>query len=343
MAPVTAIIVTYGAAPTLHLAVEALVRHSSRELGGIIVVVQPDVGGVLADVPTIDFRIDVVVLDDNIGFGPANNLAVAKCDTEYVAFVNPDLIVTEGWMTPLIRALDDSAVAIAAPPLLDGEGYLVEAGQAILSDGGTHALGGPRWPGEYHELMFSRDVDYASAACWLMRRSTFDELGGFDSRYAPAYFEDSDLALTAWSRGLATRLVAERPVVHHHEGASSERVALAERSRRLFEAKWAALLEGQPSRELLVESPRTVRDHRASQKVVVMVDGDSDTVVVERVANEAADLARTQPRHRVTLVVPDSEIVARLRRQHRGAGLEIITTECWRGDDVEAEVRRVRT
>ena len=109
------------------------------------------------------------------------------------------------------------------------------------------------------------------------------------------------------------------------------------------EAKWAAQLEDQPSRGLFVEYPRTVRDHRASKKVVVMVDGDSDTVGVERAATEAADLARTQPRHRITLVVPDSEIVARLRRQHRGAGLEIITTECWQGDDVEAEVRRVRT
>ncbi|MFM8857618.1 MAG: glycosyltransferase family 2 protein, partial [Actinomycetota bacterium] len=102
MAPVTAIIVTYGAAPTLRLSVEALVRHSSRELGRIIVIVQPDAGGVLAVVPTFDFLIDIVVLDDNIGFGPANNLAVAMCDTEYVAFVNPDLIVTENWMTPLI-------------------------------------------------------------------------------------------------------------------------------------------------------------------------------------------------------------------------------------------------
>lgn len=343
MAPVTAIIVTYGDTPTLRLAIEALVRHSSRELGRIIVVVQPDAGGVRADVPPSDFFIDIVVLDDNVGFGPANNLAVAMCDSEYVAFVNPDLIVTESWMTPLIGALDDPAVAIAAPPLLDGEGYLVEAGQAILSDGGTHALGGPRWPGEYHELMFSRDLDYASAACWLMRRSTFDQLGGFDSRYAPAYFEDSDLALTAWSQGLATRLVAERPVVHLHEGASPDRVALAERSRRLFQTKWAAQLEGQPSRGLLVESPRSVRDHRASKKVVVMVDGDSDTAVVERAATEAADLARTQPRDRITLVVPDSEIVARLRRQHRGAGLEIITSEYWRGDDVEVELRRVPT
>jgi GT2 family glycosyltransferase len=343
MAPVTAIIVTYGASPTLRLTIEALVRHSSRELGRIMVVVQPDFGGALADVPTIDFQIDVVVLDDNIGFGPANNLAVSKCDTEYVAFVNPDLIVTEGWMTPLIHALDDPAVAIAAPPLLDGDGYLVEAGQAILSDGGTHALGGPRWSGEYHELMFSRDVDYASAACWLMRRSTFDELGGFDPRFAPAYFEDSDMALTAWSRGLATRLVAERPVVHHHEGASSDRVVLAERSRRSFEAKWAAQLGDQPSRRLISESPRTVRDHRASQKVVIMVDDGSDATVVERAASEAADLARTQPRDRITLVVPNSEIVARLRRQHRGAGLEIITAECWQGDDVETEVRRVPT
>ncbi|MFM9036951.1 MAG: glycosyltransferase family 2 protein [Actinomycetota bacterium] len=343
MAPVTAIVVTYGAAPTLRLAVEALVRHSSRELGRIIVVVQPDIGGVIANVPAFGFPIDIVVLDDNIGFGPANNLAVAMCDTEYVAFVNPDLIVTEGWMTPLICALNDPAVAIAAPPFLDANGYLFEAGQAILSDGGTHALGGPHWLGEYHELMFSRDVDYVSAACWLIRRSTFNELGGFDPQFAPAYFEDSDLALTAWSRGLATRLVAERPVVHHHEGASADRVALAQHSRRLFESKWADHLKNQPSSNRLSESPRSVRDHRAMRKIVFMVEGDSDAAHVEDAATEAADLARNQPRDRITLVVPDSPNLMRLRRQHRAAGLEIITTKYWQGDDVEVEVRRVPT
>jgi len=108
--------------------------------------------------------------------------------------------------------------------------------------------------------MVDRGVDHASAACWVMRRAVFDELGGFSDAYWPAYFEDNDLAQRIRQAGYVTRLCTTRPVAHHRDGASAERVAVAERSRAVFERTWADLLPTKPDRALLTSDPHAVRD-----------------------------------------------------------------------------------
>lgn len=341
MSLVTCITVTYGPTPSLVRTVESLVRHRADVDQDIVVVSQPDASGRRENVLPLLDRVTHLALADNIGFGPANGHAVERCDSEYVAFVNPDLVVTEGWAAPLIRALEDDRVAIAAPPLLGSEGELQEAGQAIFADGGTEAIGGARWPADRGSVMFSRDVDYASAACWMMRRETFVALGGFDARFAPAFFEDSDLSMTAWTHGLATRLVVDRPVIHHHEGADATRVALAEASRSTFEAKWADRLAEHPRRDAGRFDARRVRDHRASRRLALIFEGAADSEDLVDVARTAAAEAEANPRARVTLVVPRGDTVERLRRAHRSAGLEVLEVDAVRRADVSwaTEVR----
>lgn len=343
MSLVTCITVAYGPTPTLPRLVESLERHAGDVSPDIVVVSQPDPEGCREDVGQLADRVRHIRLNENLGFGPANNLAVTECDSEFVAFVNPDLVVTEGWLSPLLRALEDPAVAIAAPPLLDGEGRLAEAGQAIFSDGGTEAMGGSHWPDGYDSVMFARDVDYASAACWVMRRDVFSSLGGFDARYAPAYFEDSDLAMTAWCRGLVSRLVVDRPVVHHHVAASEQRNSLARSSRAAFEQKWAGLLPRQPERSPRGFDGRAVRDHRAVRRVVHLFEGVADSPQMALAAEAAAAEASKDPRDRVTLVVPCGPTVGGLRRRHRSSGLEVLAVESVRRLDVSwaTEVRNV--
>ena len=265
MTSFAAVCVTYGAAPLVHALCASFRRHAPRD-ARLIVIAQPDDTGeceaerVAAMWPWAE----VITPGENLGFAGANNLGVATSgDAEVIAFLNPDIELTAGWATPLLAALDDPQVGIAAPVLLTPEGDIDEAGQAVFSDGGSVAVGGPEWPGHpqsYTSVMVDRDVDYASAACWMMRRSVFDELGGFSDAYWPAYFEDNDFAQRARQAGYVTRLCTTRPVVHHRHGASAERVAIAERSRATFEHIWADLLPSKPDRALLTSDPNTVRD-----------------------------------------------------------------------------------
>ena len=65
----------------------------------------------------------------------------------------------------------------------------------------------------------ARDVDYCSGAAIMLRRDLLDDIGGLDEQFAPAYYDDVDLAFTVRERGL--RVVYEpHAVVVHHEGVS---------------------------------------------------------------------------------------------------------------------------
>ena len=292
-------------------------RDGLRHTAHHVVVTQPDETGERATIPSTVREIRV---DENLGFAGANNLAVAETSSEYLAFLNPDLELTEGWLDPLIAALNDPTVAIAAPVLLNDWGDIDEAGQAVFSDGGTLAIGGAHWPefpNSYPSVMFDRDVDYASAACWVMRRSTFDELGGFSTAYHPAYFEDADFGQRVQQAGYVTRLVSARPVVHHHEGASAERVAIAERSRNIFEEKWAEQLATKPDRSLFETNPTAVRDHLCESTTIERISCDA----VETFAAKAA----SDPRNRYIALVSDisENELHLLRRRYSSFGLEI--------------------
>jgi GT2 family glycosyltransferase len=248
---VSVVVVTYGddvaRSGDLMRTLAAQSRHHRRWVlpTEVIVVVHPDDTGASCSGWLAEHTsgLNVVEPGRNLGFGGGCNAGVAVARGEVIALVNPDLEVTEGWLEPLVAQLDDPTVAIAAPPLLHPDGSLAEAGQVIFADGGTEAIGGPRlFTDARDRWWFDRDVDYASAACWVMRRSTFEHLGGFDPAYFPAYFEDADLAMVARQAGLVTRLVVARPVIHHHAPPSPGAVALAEASRRVFEQRWAHVL-----------------------------------------------------------------------------------------------------
>lgn len=254
---VSVVVVTYGdtvaQSGTLGRTLAALSRHHRRRLVPleVIVVVHPDDTGASTSAwlhaNTQGLRI--VEPGRNLGFGGGCDAGIAAARAEVIALVNPDLEVTQGWLEPLVAALDDPEVAIAAPPLVHPDGSIQEAGQVIFADGGTEPIGGPRLLSDDREAVwFSRDVDYASAACWVMRRNVYFRLGGFDPAYHPAYFEDADLAMRAQQAGLVTRLVIDRPVIHHHDPPTPTAQALAQASRVVFQRRWAQVLGGHVAR-----------------------------------------------------------------------------------------------
>lgn len=325
MPHVSCISVAYGPTPELFSLLESVQRHAGDISYDMTVVTQPSDGGSMAE--EISRRapwVRVNALETNIGFGPANNLAISQATGEFIALLNPDIVVTEGWLPPLLSALDDRAVFVAAPPLLSAEGRVDEAGQVMFADGGSDAIGGPQWPNDYEQMMFSRDVDYASAACWLMRRSVFLELGGFDPAYAPAYFEDPDLAFTARARGLVSRLVIDRPVVHVHAVASESRVALAERSRKVFQSKWAEVLQSQPTRLTSGEDGSRARDHMCASRTLILIGDTVADTEVNSIIEKAGVVAAAQPRERVAVALSPRPFVEGLRRRFGRVGLEMI-------------------
>ena len=105
---------------------------------------------------------------ENRGFAAAANQGARVARGRVFCFLNPDCLVTPGWLVPLLRALDRPRAGAAIPLFLDPDGLIDEAGSVVDCQGWTEAIGrgaDPREP----EHRFPRVIDYGSAACLVMR------------------------------------------------------------------------------------------------------------------------------------------------------------------------------
>jgi O-antigen biosynthesis protein len=158
--------------------------------------------------------------NENVNFLMAVNQAARQARGEYLLLLNNDAQVLPGTMGAAlntIRSAPDIGAVGGRLVLLDGT--LQEAGNIIWRDGSC--LGYGRGDDPFAPMyMFRRDVDYCSGAFLLTPRKIWNRLGGFDERFKPAYYEETDYCSRLWETGL--RVVYEpNAVVLHYEFASS--------------------------------------------------------------------------------------------------------------------------
>ena len=162
----------------------------------------------------------VIDNDVNLGFVDACNQGAAVARGKYLVFLNNDTAVLPGWLENLLDTVEsDETVGAVGSMFLYPDWCLQEAGGIIWRDGGAFHYGWGKSPDD-RRFNFAREVDYCSGASLLVRKDVFDQLGGFDRRYAPAYFEDVDICFGV--RSLGKRVVyqsASRLI--HYEGATA--------------------------------------------------------------------------------------------------------------------------
>jgi GT2 family glycosyltransferase len=185
----------------------------------------------------------------NGGFIAACNDGAALARGEFLVLLNNDTVPQPGWLDALLATFDAHPDAgLVGAQLLYPDGRLQEAGGVVFRDGSAANVGRFEAPDD-PRFACLRDVDYVSGAAIAVPRALFLELGGFDTRYAPAYYEDTDLAFAIRARGLRT-LVQPAARVVHDEGTSAGTdtrtgpKAYQVRNRAVFADKWAALLAG---------------------------------------------------------------------------------------------------
>lgn len=156
----------------------------------------------------------------NLGFVRSCNRGATQARGRYLIFLNNDTQVQPGWLDALIETFELKADAgLVGSRLIYPDGRQQEAGGIVFADGSAWNYGNlddPYKPG----YSYLRAVDYCSGASLALPRSLFEGLGGFDEHFAPAYFEDTDLAFRARAAGY---LVYYQPLscVVHFEGVSA--------------------------------------------------------------------------------------------------------------------------
>jgi GT2 family glycosyltransferase/glycosyltransferase involved in cell wall biosynthesis len=153
-------------------------------------------------------------------FGEGNNIGAEAASGEFLVFLNNDVEVKPGWLTPLLELIcKDASVGAVGPKFVYPNGVLQEAGAFIDENGRSIQIGKGQDP-EDPRFNYNRDVHYVSAACLLMRKSDFMSIQGFNFIYEPAYYEDTDLCFSI--RSLGKRVVYEpKSVVTHFESATT--------------------------------------------------------------------------------------------------------------------------
>lgn len=171
--------------------------------------------GRFAHVPGLQYIANPV----NLGYLRSVNKAASTARGEYLHLLNNDTRVVPGWLDALLTTFARfDACGMVGPKLLYPDGTLQEAGGIVWSDGTACNYGRGDDPGNPAHAVV-REVDYVSGAALLLRTRTFAELGGYDERYLPAYYEDTDLAFRVRDAG-ARVYVQPDAVVIHHEGLS---------------------------------------------------------------------------------------------------------------------------
>jgi N-acetylglucosaminyl-diphospho-decaprenol L-rhamnosyltransferase len=219
----------------------AAAQRAAYQLGKVVVVDNASTDGSLDGLHGIDLPLEILRNGENRGFSIACNQGAEVGDSDLILFLNPD--------TRLFPETLDLTVAFMADPANSHVGIC--GGQMLGEDGrrqfscarfptftmfATHMIGLtrvlPRWfPPQRltpKEANHSGIVDQVIGAYFLIRRSVFGALGGFDERFF-MYLEDVDLAYRARRLGYPSYFLAEASV-YHKEMTSTMQV----RGRRLF-------------------------------------------------------------------------------------------------------------
>lgn len=222
-------------------------------------------------------NIKVIRNETNTGFLLNCNHAAGYARGEYIFFLNNDTQVKQGYLNALVELMDrDESVGMTGSKLVYPDGRLQEAGGIIWSDGSGWNYGRLDDAGKC-EYNYVKEVDYISGAAILVRRSLWEEIGGFDTRFVPAYCEDADLAFEIRKRGKKVVYQPKSEVIHFEgisngtdiHGSGLKRYQV-ENSIKLRE-KWAEEFQKQYD-NIGMPDPFRARERSRDKKIILFID-----------------------------------------------------------------------
>lgn len=200
-------------------------------------------------------RISVAVWKDGFNYSALNNFGVLFSRGEYLVFMNNDIeMISADWLAGLLGVCQRKEVGIVGAKLYYPDNTVQHAGIVVGIGGNARGIGQNMFtglPGErsgyLHKASLTMDYSAVTAACMMVKRSVYEEVGGFEEKLAVA-FNDVDFCLKVRRVGY---LVVYRPNVkaYHYESKSRgsedspEKVARFQREIEYMRTNWIGVLK----------------------------------------------------------------------------------------------------
>lgn len=222
---------------------EALVKNTPQGVYELIIVDNASTDGTGDFLKGLKDDVKVITNEKNLGFSSACNQGAQLASTNYLLFLNNDTEPMNGWLEPLVNILThDHSIGAVGGKLLFSDGTIQHAGVVIVDDKklpdplvARHIYYGES--GDTAEANQLRQYQALTAACLLIRKSVFHEVGGFDEAYWNGY-EDVDLCFKLQAKNWKLVYQPESVLVHHESKSGPERFSRVSENIRRLHSKW---------------------------------------------------------------------------------------------------------
>lgn len=203
-----------------------------------------------------DPLVRVLRREGDFNFGALNNFAVRKIESEFAALLNNDLtIINPDWLGEMVGQALQPGVGAVGARLIYPDDRIQHAG-VILGGGGVAAHAHKGLPGTNHgyfsRAILAQELSAVTAACMLVRRSAYLEVGGFDDTHLRIAFNDVDFCLRLRQHGYRIIYTPYAELYHAESASRGLEDTVAKNSRFEAEIKymhdtWADALEHDPA------------------------------------------------------------------------------------------------
>ncbi len=202
-----------------------------------------------------DPRVRIIRYTGEFNYSAMNNLAVEVSAGKLIALVNNDIeIISSHWLKELVSHAVRPEVGAVGAKLKYRDGRIQHAGIVIgLGGFAGHAfyLSPTSNPGYFGQAMLTRGVSAVTAACLVVRKSVYQEVGGLDAKNLPVAFNDVDFCLKVQAKGYRNVWTPFAELIHHESlsrGAEDTPAKKARFNREAdyMSAKWSRVVTHDP-------------------------------------------------------------------------------------------------
>ena len=215
----------------------------------------PDTLEYFARIPREDPRVRVVPYHHPFNYSSINNYGVSQARGEVIGLINNDIeVISPVWLSEMVSHALRPEIGCVGAKLYYSNRTCQHCG-VILGIGGvaghSHKYFPPNHPGYFSRLLLIQNLSAVTAACLVVRKSVFEEVGGLDEKNLTIAFNDVDLCLKVREAGYRN-LWTPYAELYHHESVSRghedspEKIARFQSEIAFMKEKWGNKLSVDP-------------------------------------------------------------------------------------------------